>query len=66
MYNKQNKCDEYILSESDFLPSKDKRKLYSGIRNVYNSGENYDDYLEYFYETYGEDIWQDRHSLEWF
>lgn len=67
MYNnKQNKCDEYILSESDFYPPEDKRRFYSGIQNAYNGEEDYDDYLEYFYETYGEDIWNDKHSLEWF
>ncbi|MCM1225091.1 MAG: hypothetical protein NC548_62635 [Lachnospiraceae bacterium] len=64
MNNSQNKRNEFILSESDFYPPKDNRKLCSGIRDAYNGGENYDDYLEYFYETYGEDVWQDKHSLE--
>ncbi len=62
--NKQNKCDEYILSESDFCPPKDKRIFYSGIQNICNGGECCDDYLEYFYEMYGKDIWHDEHSLE--
>ncbi len=64
--NRQNEHDEYVLSESDFYSPEDKRKFYSGIQNVYNGGDDYDDYLEYFYEMYGEDVWQDEHSLEQF
>lgn len=50
------KYDDYVLSEDDFLPPEDRRKFYSGVRDVCRDN-CFDSYLEDYYEYYSE--WSD-------
>lgn len=43
-----------VLSEKDFYPPKDKRCLRSGVRDI-DGGDNFAEYAEYYFDTYGED-----------
>ena len=43
------------LSEKDFYPPEDKRVFRSCVYNIYG-GDNYYDYINDFYDKYGEEI----------
>ena len=47
--------DYYELSEKDFYPPEDKRYYRSGVNNIVG-GDNFADYAEYFFDTYGEEL----------
>lgn len=53
-----DKINGYVLSEKDFYPPEDKRVFRSGVNDIPN-GDNFDDYCEYLYETYGEDLFDE-------
>lgn len=36
-----------VLSEKDFYPPSDDRKIKSGVNDIYN-GDNFEEYLEYY------------------
>lgn len=44
-----------VLTEEDFYPPADTRLRTSNLEDV-PGGDTYKDYLEWFYETYGEDM----------
>ena len=52
------RIQEYELSEKDFYPPEDKRVFRSGVNDIPN-GDNFNDYCEYFYENYGEDLFDE-------
>lgn len=43
-----------VLSEQDFYPPSDDRKLTSYIEDVYG-GDNFEDYAEYIFDLYEEE-----------
>lgn len=45
----------YELTEKDFYPPKDIRLYHSGIEDIVD-GDNFTDYIEYFYDQYEEEI----------
>lgn len=47
-----------VLSEEDFYPPPDERYYNSGIRDVCG-GDTFDDYLDYFYEEYYDDLYDE-------
>ena len=52
---KSKKKDYYELSEKDFYPPEDKRYYCSGVKDIFG-GDNFADYAEYFFDTYGEEL----------
>lgn len=46
--------DYYELSEKDFYPPEDTRCYHSGVTDI-NGGDNFVDYAEYFFDTYGKE-----------
>lgn len=53
--NKNKNLDFYELSEKDFYPPEDTRYYCSGVEDI-DGGDNFADYAEYFFDTYGEEI----------
>lgn len=59
----QNKINQYLnyidknyeLSSKDFYPAPDNRFYTSNIEDV-EDGDSFQDYVEWFYETYEEDL----------
>ena len=47
--------DYYELSEKDFYPPEDTRYYRSGVLDI-SGGDNFADYAEYFFDTYGKEI----------
>lgn len=47
--------DSYELTEKDFYPPNDTRLYYSNIEDIIN-GDNFDDYVEYFYDQYEDEL----------
>jgi hypothetical protein len=47
--------DEYEITEKDFYPPEDTRLYNSYIEDIYD-GDNFDDYIKWFYECYGDEI----------
>ena len=47
--------DYYELSEKDFYPPEDTRYYRSGVSDI-SGGDNFADYAEYFFDTYGKEI----------
>ena len=52
---KKQDSNYYELSEKDFYPPEDTRYYHSNVENI-NGGDNFADYAEYFFETYGKEI----------
>lgn len=52
--SKKQNLDYYELSEKDFYPPEDKRYYHSGITDI-SGGDNFADYAEYFFDTYGKE-----------
>ena len=50
--------DGYVLSEIDFYPPPDTRNFRSGINDIHN-GDNYDDFVDAFYNLYYNDLFDD-------
>ena len=48
--------DDYEITEKDFYPPEDIREFKSGIEDI-EDGDNFEDYVKYFYENY-ENIFQ--------
>lgn len=44
-----------VLTEEDFYPPADERIRSCGVDDI-PGGDNYVDYFNWFYETYGEDV----------
>ena len=53
--NKQKLVDDYKLTEEDFYPPQDDRLYCSGIDDIVD-GDNFDDYAEWFYENYENEL----------
>lgn len=55
--NRNKWLNDYVLSEEDFYPSTDDRKIQTYIEEMYD-GE-FDEYAEYIYDLYeSEDYWE--------
>lgn len=51
--------NQYVeISENDFLPPEDRRRYNSGMRDVCRDN-NFDTFLEEFYEAYEADLYDD-------
>ena len=57
--NKYNKLkylqDYYRITEKDFYPPEDTRLYESGIEDI-DDGDNFDDYVKWFYNNYEHEI----------
>lgn len=53
--SKKQDLGYYELSEKDFYPPEDTRYYRSGIEDI-EGGDNFADYAEYFFDTYGKEI----------
>lgn len=55
--NLQQKPDlnTYEISEKDFFPPEDKRKLKSGVKDI-SGGDTFSDYFDWFYDNYEDDL----------
>ena len=51
----------FELDEKSFLPPEDPRVYISGIKDVYR-GDTFAEYAEYFWEAYGNEIYDDLDS----
>jgi hypothetical protein len=57
--NSNTKLDNYYeLTEKDFYPPEDTRIYCSGIEDI-NGGDNFDDYIQSFYEEYADELFDD-------
>ena len=54
----RKKLNHHELTEEDFYPPEDKRIYSPIIMDVYG-GDNFKEYFKYFYETYGEDFFDE-------
>ena len=50
--------DYYELSEKDFYPPEDTRYYRSGVEDI-EGGDNFADFAEYFFDTYGKEIFDE-------
>lgn len=48
----------YEVTEKDFYPPEDTRLYQSGIEDIYD-GDNFSDYVKFFYSQYEEDLFDD-------
>ena len=53
--SRKQDSDYYELSEKDFYPPEDTRYYRSGVADI-KGGDNFADYAEYFFDAYGEEI----------
>lgn len=53
--SKNNLKDFIELTEQDFYPIPDDRLHHCGLDDI-EGGDNYDDYLEYFWENYEHEL----------
>ena len=54
-YSNKQDSDYYELSEKDFYPPEDTRYYQSGVEDICG-GDNFADFVEYFFNTYEEEI----------
>lgn len=47
--------DNYVLTEKDFYPPEDKRVYRSGVDDIID-GDNFEDYAQWFYDNYEDEI----------
>ena len=57
-YPKKHDADYYELSEKDFYPPEDTRYYKSDVEDI-EGGDNFADYAEYFFNTYGKEIFDE-------
>lgn len=53
--SRSNPNDEYEITEKDFYPPEDTR-LYSSLIEDIDDGDNFADYIKYFYECYYDEL----------
>lgn len=55
--NRNKWLNDYVLSEEDFYPPTDDRKIQTYIEEMYDG--DFDEYAEYIYDLYeSEDYWE--------
>lgn len=57
--NNEGKLDNHMEFESsDFYPPEDTRFYVSGVEDI-EGGDNFYDYAEYFWDTYGHELYDE-------
>lgn len=58
MASKKRKMVEYVLTDNDFYPPSDDREYISCVDDI-EDGDNFFDYAHWFYQEYGDDMFDD-------